>query len=1171
MATSTSATGMVYITGNSLVGVEIKNCTLDGGGTENWKSSNKSSLSGIVVDAYIKGVLLEDNEIYNCKSGGINVNGRASGCNYKGEVVASSGKNVVVRNNYLENIGANGILVNNCYEPLVEYNVVNKSHSYVSTAACAGFWPFACYGALFQYNEAYNTRTIYDGQGFDCDYNCYYTTFQYNYSHNNVGGFMLICVEPDASWMPGGYAYNVGSTVRYNISQNDYHYIFTLTGGIEKTRIYNNTIYNDHNARDEAAAMPLTKVFFEYSKGKNKLNQLEYADDLLVANNIFYLDTPLNCQPQKATNLVYKNNLHTGRKNVNGVPNGTTTYVTDKSNKPTEVVCCKESSGNINGRDAGFVAGGVAGIGRDSCGGYQLYQDSPAIGTGIYIEDGYHPCPNDFFGNPIQKEKVNIGAYGGSGVSPKTRVFDNKYKTVIDFERNSTQASGTGEMGKENSGIYRCIDAGGTTAIVDDKEKQNKATGSEKCLLLKNQEAEEKYATATFYLYPAEMEQANGVRVYLNPDGRPTSFTLVLKTTDEEGKGVEYKKTITASKTGWYTFTFAEKYGDMIATPEVMRRATEIRVEAKLPAGEYIYVDDIQANIGEMDTEMDMSFAYEEAETVKKITSFETEEDVEKSSIYGYRGSGPSELPGITTYQGKKALVYTTTASNSTGVSTGYNWKESMENIKDTLQHSGVKYDGLQFEMETAGYLTDENGNLQPLGEADSYMLRDYWDIYNISLNSEKELSYRTEAGEEKKVKSLKCSKVKVDRNHILRIVFDELCVSYTENKKTYVKYLKDFSEQEQEEFLSNLASINISYTTCGGYIQKNLTTKTYLYTISAFKGIKHTESNWRTVKEATCLEDGRREKTCENCGRILASETLPKTGHAMEKISQPATCKEDGFSQEKCKNCGYETEKVILEKTGHKSKRVVTKPATCKEDGEGYDICESCGEMLHDCIIFAKVPHEYKWVTVVEATPTKPGTQNECCIYCGEVRNTRSYTFEEKPETSEPTGTPAGTATKAPVTKAPVTKEPATKAPTKVTLPKKGAKITDKKTKAVYKITKSAKKNGTVEFVKTTDKKAKKLTIPDTVKLNGVTFKVTSIAAKACRKNTKLTTLVVGKNVTKIGKEAFYGCKNLKSVKIKTTKLTKKMVGKNIFKGIHKKAKITVPAKKKKAYQKFW
>ena len=324
----------------------------------------------------------------------------------------------------------------------------------------------------------------------------------------------------------------------------------------------------------------------------------------------------------------------------------------------------------------------------------------------------------------------------------------------------------------------------------------------------------------------------------------------------------------------------------------------------------------------------------------------------------------------------------------------------------------------------------------------------------------------------------------------------------------------------------------------------------------------------------------------------------------------------------------------------------MVTKPANCKEDGEGYDICESCGDMLHDCIIFAKVPHEYKWVTVVEATPTKPGTQNECCIYCGEVRNTRSYTFEEKPETSEPTGTPAGTATKAPVTEAPVTtasvtetpvtevpttkvpvteapvtkapvtevpttkapitevpatkapttevpatkapvteapatkvpatkapatKVPATKTPAKVTLPKKGAKITDKKTKAVYKITKSAKKNGTVEFVKTTEKKAKKLTIPDTVKLNGVTFKVTSIAAKACRKNTKLTTLVVGKNVTKIGKEAFYGCKNLKSVKIKTTKLTKKMVGKNIFKGIHKKAKITVPAKKKKAYQKFW
>ena len=66
------------------------------------------------------------------------------------------------------------------------------------------------------------------------------------------------------------------------------------------------------------------------------------------------------------------------------------------------------------------------------------------------------------------------------------------------------------------------------------------------------------------------------------------------------------------------------------------------------------------------------------------------------------------------------------------------------------------------------------------------------------------------------------------------------------------------------------------------------------------------------------------------------------------------------------------------------------------------------------------------------------------------------------------------------------------------------------------------------------------------------------------------MTQVTIDKNVKNIGKNAFYGCKNLKKVIIKTTKLTKKTVGKNAFKGIHKKATIKVPKKKLNAYKKL-
>ena len=136
---------------------------------------------------------------------------------------------------------------------------------------------------------------------------------------------------------------------------------------------------------------------------------------------------------------------------------------------------------------------------------------------------------------------------------------------------------------------------------------------------------------------------------------------------------------------------------------------------------------------------------------------------------------------------------------------------------------------------------------------------------------------------------------------------------------------------------------------------------------------------------------------------------------------------------------------------------------------------------------------------------------------------------------------------------------------PTQPASLQKGTKVTDKKSKAVYKVN----GNKTVEYNKA-NKKAKKVTVPSTITVNGVKYQVTSIAAKAFANNKKLTKVVIPASVRSIGKQAFSGCKNLKSITIKTTYLTKKSVGAKAFKGIHSKATIKVPKKQKKAYQKF-
>lgn len=132
--------------------------------------------------------------------------------------------------------------------------------------------------------------------------------------------------------------------------------------------------------------------------------------------------------------------------------------------------------------------------------------------------------------------------------------------------------------------------------------------------------------------------------------------------------------------------------------------------------------------------------------------------------------------------------------------------------------------------------------------------------------------------------------------------------------------------------------------------------------------------------------------------------------------------------------------------------------------------------------------------------------------------------------------------------------------------LPSVGTMLMDNRTNAIYRVTKAGT---TVAYAKTLNTKAKKITIPSSVTIGNVTYKVTSIVNNAFKGQKKLKKVTIGANVTTIGKKAFSGCKSLKKVIIKSKKLKK--VGAKAFANINPKAKIKVPKNKKKAYKKLF
>ena len=327
-----------------------------------------------------------------------------------------------------------------------------------------------------------------------------------------------------------------------------------------------------------------------------------------------------------------------------------------------------------------------------------------------------------------------------------------------------------------------------------------------------------------------------------------------------------------------------------------------------------------------------------------------------------------------------------------------------------------------------------------------------------------------------------------------------------------------------------------------------------------------HTHTEIRNQREATCKEEGYTGDTyCKDCGEKLAAGTT--TGKKPHTVGTPATC----VSKAVCSVCGETFGEV--DATNHVHTTVKNRrEATCIQTGyTGDTYCTDCDKLLETGEELAALGHDYLASVTKQPTTTEEGVRTYTCTRCG-----HSYTESIAKLTSpspQPTATPSG--------------KPETPSPQP-----KGTNLKDD-TGAAYKVTSANGKTPAVQYLAPKSGTKGTVTVPSEVTIDGVTYKVTSIAGNAFKgtkkikkivigsnitsigKNafagcTSLTSITIGKNVTKIGKNAFTGCKKLKSITIKTKKLTTKTVKKGAFNGISKKVVVKVPKSKYKTYKKL-
>ena len=314
--------------------------------------------------------------------------------------------------------------------------------------------------------------------------------------------------------------------------------------------------------------------------------------------------------------------------------------------------------------------------------------------------------------------------------------------------------------------------------------------------------------------------------------------------------------------------------------------------------------------------------------------------------------------------------------------------------------------------------------------------------------------------------------------------------------------------------------------------------------------------SDWTIDTAAACETVGSKSHHCTRCDSKKDVTEIPASSHSWNDgaITTEPTCTDEGVKTFTCNACGKtRTEAVAALGHNYSSDWTIDTAAACETVGSKSHHCTRCDSKIDVTEIPASGKHTWNnGVITKPATIAEEGVKTYTCTICGV---TRTETIAKLPM---PTVTPVPTATPTPaITSAPtVTPTPSVSV---------GTKITDKKTGNIYKVTSSRSSSQTVAFIG--NKVKTSVIIPTTIKIKGATYKVTEISTNAFKNNRKLKKVVIGQNIVRIGKNAFYGCKKLTSITIKSSRLTLKNIGKNAFKNTSPKATVKVPKKQKALY----
>ena len=193
---------------------------------------------------------------------------------------------------------------------------------------------------------------------------------------------------------------------------------------------------------------------------------------------------------------------------------------------------------------------------------------------------------------------------------------------------------------------------------------------------------------------------------------------------------------------------------------------------------------------------------------------------------------------------------------------------------------------------------------------------------------------------------------------------------------------------QSSDETVAAVSQDGVVTAISSGTAEITATTVEGGYIASAAVEVKNTvcthENMTETIeKEATCVDDGIKRFSCENCDYSY-TEAIPATGHTAGEwiIDKASDCTTGGTKHRICSVCATTIDTAEIPIKAHQYNSVVTEP-TCTAEGYTTHTCSVCGNTYTDSTV-AALGHSFtNYISNNDATCTADGTKTAKCDRC--------------------------------------------------------------------------------------------------------------------------------------------------------------------------------------------